>query len=123
VNIALWAAQVLLAAAFLLTVTMRLTQPREKLVQTQPWVNDFSATQVAAVSALEFLAALGLILPAVTHIATFLVPLAAVGIILLMIGAMAVNMRMSLTRGIVTNVIFIALAAFVAWGRFGPYRF
>ena len=122
-NIALWAAQVLLAAAFLLTVTMRLTQPREKLVQTQPWVNDFSATQVAAVSALEFLAALGLILPAVTHIATFLVPLAAVGIILLMIGAMAVNMRMSLTRGIVTNVIFIALAAFVAWGRFGPYRF
>lgn len=122
-NVALWVAQGLLAAAFVMAVIARFAQPREQLAQTQPWVEHFSDAQIRAISILEFAAAVGLVLPAVAHVATVLVPLAAVGIILLMIGALVVNVRGSQTRGIVTNLIFIALAAFIAWGRFGPYHF
>jgi hypothetical protein len=64
--------------------------------------------------------AVGLILPAVTKIATVLVPLAATGLAITMVLATVVHLRRGETR-IVVNLVLLALAAFVAWGRFGPY--
>ena len=71
------------------------------------------------IGALE-LAAVGLILPAALGIAPVLVPLAAVGVVVLMVGAMITHLHRNEVVPIVMNVIFFAMAAFVTWGRFAP---
>lgn len=120
-NVALWVAQGVLAAAFLLAGAMKLTRPREKLLENMAWVEDFTEGPLKTIGALEILAGVGLIVPGLTGIAPVLVPLAAVGIILIQAGAAVVHARRSETKQIVENLVFIAVAAFIAWGRFGDY--
>jgi uncharacterized membrane protein len=115
--------QGLLAAGFLVAGAMKFSQPKQKLVEMMGWPADFSENTVKGIGVAELLAAIGLILPAATGIATWLTPLAAVGLALLMIGAMATHYRRKEPQMIVTNVVIFALALLVAWGRFGPYSF
>lgn len=122
-NIALWIVAGLLAAAFLAAGTMKLTQPKEKLSAGMPWTDDFSASAIKGIGALEVLAAIGLILPAALDIAPVLVPLAALGLVLVMVGAMATHARRKENQMIIINLVLALLAAFVAWGRFGPHSF
>jgi hypothetical protein len=84
------------------------------------WVNDFSAGLVKALGAIEILGAVGLILPAALDIASVLVPLAAVGLATIMVGAAIVNFRGQESKHALLNLRYLALAAFVAWGRLGP---
>jgi uncharacterized membrane protein len=120
-NIALWIIAGLLAVVFLASGVMKLTRPKEKLATSgMGWVEDFSAGAVKAIGTVEVLAALGLILPA---IAPVLVPLAAVGIVVLMAGAIITHLRRHETRVIALPLALLALAAVVAWGRFGPESF
>jgi uncharacterized membrane protein YphA (DoxX/SURF4 family) len=123
-NIALWIIAGLLAVVFLASGAMKLIQPKEKLVASgMGALEDFSAGAVKALGALEVLAAVGLILPAVLNIAPVLVPLAAVGVVLLMVGATITHLRRHETQGIGVTLALLALAVFVAWGRFGPQSF
>jgi uncharacterized membrane protein YphA (DoxX/SURF4 family) len=123
VNVVLWIIAGLLAVAFGAAGLMKLTQPKEKLAPTMAYVEDFSAGAVKAIGALELLAAIGLILPAVLDIAPVLVPLAALGLVIVMVGAAVVHARRGENQAIVPNVVLLVLAAVVAWGRFGPYSF
>jgi uncharacterized membrane protein YphA (DoxX/SURF4 family) len=121
-NITLWIIAELLAVVFLASGAMKLTQPKEKLAAFGfGWVEDFSAGTVKAIGTLEVLAAVGLILPAALEIAPVLVPLAAVGLLLLMLGAIITHLRRHEAQAIVVTLPLLALAAVVAWGRFGPY--
>ncbi len=122
-NIALWIIAGLLAVAFLASGAMKLIQPKEKLPAGWGWVEDFSAGSIKAIGALEVLAAVGLILPAALDIAPVLAPLAAVGLVLLMVGAFIAHVRRREAQAIVVTLVLLALAAFVAWGRFGPQSF
>jgi K+-transporting ATPase A subunit len=72
---------------------------------------------------LELLAAVGLALPALVDIAPVLVPVTAVCWVFLMVGAMVTHGRRGEAKFVVLNVIYLALAAFIAWGRFGPEPF
>jgi uncharacterized membrane protein YphA (DoxX/SURF4 family) len=121
VNIALWIVQGLLAAMFLMAGITKSTQPREKLLKQMPWVDDFSMPVVRLIGVSELAAGLGLVLPAATGIAPVLTPLAAVGLVIIMLAAMVVHARRKEMQGIVFNVVLLIAAAFVAWGRFGPY--
>jgi uncharacterized membrane protein YphA (DoxX/SURF4 family) len=121
VNIALWIVQGLLAAMFLLAGITKSTQPREKLAKQMPWVEDFSTPVVRLIGVTEFAAGLGLVLPAATGILPVLTPLAAVGLVVIMLAAMVVHGRRKEWQGIAFNVILLLAAAFVAWARFGPY--
>jgi uncharacterized membrane protein YphA (DoxX/SURF4 family) len=124
VNVALWIIAGLLAAAFLGAGLMKLAQSKSKLAESgMGWTDDFSDGAVKAIGALEVLGALGLILPAVFDVATVLVPLAAVGLAVLMLGAVVVHARRKEMSNVVVNVVLLALAVFVAWGRFGDYSF
>ena len=78
-NVVVWVLQVLLALAFLVAGVTKATQPRQKLAASMGWVEDFSDNTVRTIGVLEILAGVALLLPAVTGVATVLVPLAAVG--------------------------------------------
>jgi hypothetical protein len=69
------------------------------------------------------LGAVGLILPSALHIAPVLVALAAVGLATVMVGAAIVTFRRQESKHALGNLAYLALAAFVAWGRFGPESF
>ena len=123
-NIVLWIIAGLLAAAFLTAGLMKLSQPKEKLVASgMGWAADFSAGTVKTLGGLEVLGAIGLILPAALNIAPVLVPLAALGLAIVMIGAVITHGRRRETQSITMNVVLLVLAAVVVWGRFGPYSF
>ena len=85
------------------------------------WVEDFSDPGVRAIGALELLGALGLLVPAVTGVATALVPITALGLALLMVGAAATHRRRGELPLIGINAVLLVLAVVVAWARFGPY--
>lgn len=123
-NVTLWIIAGLLAVLFLAAGLMKSTQPKEKLASSgMDWVESFSPGAVKTIGALEALAGIGLILPAAVDIAPIFVPLAATGLVLVMIGAMIFHARRKETQAILMNVVLLALAAVVAWGRFGPYAF
>jgi putative oxidoreductase len=67
--------------------------------------------------AAELLAAVGLILPGVTRIQTRLTPLAAFGLVLLMLGAIVFHIARGELMNVVVNQVVAALATFVAYGR------
>lgn len=117
-NIALWVAQIVLAVLFGMAGFMKATQPKEKLADRMKWVEDFSPGTIRVIGILEVLAAIGLILPAVTGILPVLTPLAAAGLALTMIGAIIVHLRRGEYMGILVNVLLLALSVFVAYGRF-----
>jgi uncharacterized membrane protein YphA (DoxX/SURF4 family) len=124
VDVVLWIVAGVLAAVFLGSGLSKLAQPRKKIVDSgMGWAEDFSDGAVKAIGALEVLGALGLILPAVFDVAPVLVPIAAVGLALVMAGAAVVHARRKETPMVVANLVLLALAVFVAWGRFGPYAF
>ncbi|WKU06533.1 DoxX family protein [Micromonospora sp. HUAS LYJ1] len=120
-NVFLWIVQILLAAIFAGAGLTKLTQPKEKLLDRMGWVRNVPPLQVKALGAAELLAALGLVLPGLAGIATVLTPLAAVGLVIVMAGAIVVHVRAREHPGTVMTVVLLVLAAFVAWGRFGPY--
>lgn len=123
-NAVLWIIAGVLAVAFLGSAVMKLTRTRDQLAESGlGWAADFSANTVKLIGALELLAAIGLILPALLGIAPVLVPLAATGLILVMIGAAVVHYRRKEYPLIAVNAVLLILAAIVAWGRFGPYAF
>jgi hypothetical protein len=122
-NVILWIVQAVLAVAFGVAGVMKTAQPREKLAKSLPWVRDVSDGTLRLIGVTEFAAALGLILPAVTGIAVWLTPLAACGIALIMVLAAGLHARRKEPGAIAVNVVLLALAVLVAWGRFGPYFF
>jgi uncharacterized membrane protein YphA (DoxX/SURF4 family) len=123
-NLALWIIAIVLAVAFAGSGLMKLVVPKDKLVTGgQGWAQDVSQTNIRLIGLVEILGAVGLVLPAAVHIAPILVPLAAVGLALVMVGAIVVHARRKEPMNIAVNVVLIALAVFVAWGRFGPYSF
>jgi hypothetical protein len=124
-NLLLWIAAGVLAGAFLVAAANKLVIPKEKLA-TFPgagWVEDFSPGALKAISTLEILGAVGLVLPAVLGIAPVLVPLAATGAVLLFAGAVITRLHRGERATIVVDLVYLGLAVFVAWGRFGHESF
>ena len=126
-NLALWIVAGILAVVFLVAGSTKLFVPKAKLAgmggAASRWVDDFSPGALKAIGAVEFLAAAGLILPAALGIAPVLVPLAATGAVLLFTGAVTMRLRRGERATIVADLVYLAMAAFVAWGRFGPGSF
>jgi hypothetical protein len=124
-NLALWIVAGLLAAVLLVS-SAKLFVPREKMAAmgaATRWVGDFSPGALRAIGALEILAAAGLILPAALDIAPVLVPVTATGVALLFVGAVIMRLRRGERGTIVVDLVYLAMAVFVAWGRFGPESF
>lgn len=124
-NLALWIAAGLLAAVALTGGITKAFVPKEKLaaITGGGWTGTASVGFVKTLGVLELLASAGLILPAVLDIAPVLVPVTAICWVLLMIGAMITHLRHDEARFVGVNLAYLAVAAFVAWGRLGPESF
>jgi DoxX-like family len=77
-NIVLWTLQGVLAAFCLAAAANHLLMPMARLRTSTPWTEALGEPRTRVIGALELLAAIGLVLPGITHIATVLTPLAAV---------------------------------------------
>lgn len=119
-NVALWITAGVLSAVLLFAGLVKLVVPKQKLsgMRGAAWTDNFSAGSIKSLGVVEVLGAAGLVLPAVTGIAPILVPIAAVGVVLLMIGAAITHSRLGEISGVTANLVYLGLAAFVAWGRF-----
>jgi hypothetical protein len=119
---ALWIVQILLALIFLATGLTKITQPRLKMAAgPMAWAEDVTDRQFRTIGALEVLGALGLILPTALGIAQELVPLAAIGLALTMVGAIVTHVRLGETNRLAAPILVLALTLFLAIGRLGAY--
>ena len=114
-NIALWIVQGVLAALFLFTAGIKLVMPIEEMLKQMPVALPGWFVQLTGI--FEVLGAIGLILPGLLRTRTGLTPLAAAGLVVIMIGATLLTMAyMSVAMGL-PPLITGLLAAFVAYGR------
>ena len=112
-NVTLWVVQGLLAALFLVAGGMKLVMPLEKLAGPVALPGLF----IRFIGVCETLGAIGLILPGLLRIHPELTPVAAAGLVIIMIGAVAVTVMSGSIAAAVLPVIVGALAAWVAFGR------
>lgn len=129
-NAALWTAQSLLALIFAYSGAYKISLPKERLIAAgQTGVAPFPQPVIRLTAAAELLAVLGLILPRATDIAPKLTPIAACGLVIVMLGAIASHntlLRADLSAGrgtrearnIGLNLVILAMCVFVAVGRF-----
>lgn len=119
-NTALWVVQGVLAAMFLMVGAMKAMKGQEGLLANPmtAWAEDVPDGRIKMIGMLEVLAAIGLVLPWALDIVPILTPLAASGIVALMLGAMSLHRKREETQSMMMNGMLLVLAAFVAWGRF-----
>ena len=114
--------QFLLAATFLTTGVVKITQSKEELADKLYWVDDFSPRFLKFIGGIELLGALGLALPAAVGVATVFTPITAIGVALMMTCATVIHFRLRDHAQMGVTLTLFAVAAFIAWARFGPYR-
>jgi uncharacterized membrane protein YphA (DoxX/SURF4 family) len=116
-NILLWVAQVVLGAMFLMAGAMKASQPVEVLAESLPWVTTMPIGLVKFIGLSELLGGLGLLLPSLLRIKPFLTVWAAIGLVTVMLFAAIFHATRGEFSAIGMNVVLMAIAAFVAWGR------
>jgi len=117
VNRLLWALQWVFGIYWVTIGALHFVLP-DGLPAQMSWMYDLSPTLHAVSGIFEILGGLGLILPAVTRRRTELVPLAALGLAIVMVGAMVWHVdHGSLATTGPLNAVIMAVMLFIAWGR------
>jgi DoxX-like family len=112
-NVALWIVQVLLAAVFVFAGGTKLVLPMDKLAGPVTFPEWF----VRFIGVAELLGGLGLILPGLLRTRPGLTPLAAAGLVIIMIGATVITLMAGLIGPALISLVVGLLAVFVAYGR------
>lgn len=124
-NIALWILQVLLALLFLFAGGTKLVMSIEAMrAMGSPNQVLLPGLLIRFIGVCEVLGALGLILPGLFRIRTGLTPLAAVGLVIIMIGATVLTVVGDGVAAAVFPAVVGVLLALVAYGRWRmlPHR-
>ncbi len=117
--IVLWIITALLAVIYLAAGITKATTPREKLVPKMAYMEDLSDGQARVVGILEFLGALGLVLPAATGILPWLTPVAAFALALTM--AVGTGLHLKRKESPVPTIALgvVAFLVGIGWVVFG----
>jgi uncharacterized membrane protein len=121
VNAVLWLLQILLALAFVALGLLMLTRSRERLLKVAGWVEDFPEPVVRVIGAVELLGAAGLLLPLLVPGAGAVVPVAALGLAVLLVGAVVTHLLRREQDEVATPVVLLIAAALVAAGRLSAW--
>ncbi len=119
-NVALWIAAGVLAVVALVGGFTKTFVPKATLAGSPGgrWTEHADARFVTTLGIVEILAALGLILPRALNIAPVMVAVTALCWAVLMIGAIITHVRLGEIKLAPVGLVYLALAVFVAWGRF-----
>ena len=113
-NVAYWIVAGLLAAFYVYAGVVKVVRSRDQLRPMMAWVDRMPLPAVRAIGVLELLGALGLVLPPLTGVAPWLALVAAIGLVLLQLGAIPVHLTGE-DRRIAMNVVLVLVAAVTAW--------
>lgn len=118
-NIALLIIQIFLVAGFTAGGLAQIFTPYANYTKLpfQGWANDFQPWHLKLIGALKVLAALGIIAGLFLPMLRPLAPLAAIGLALVMAGAMATHLRRGEYPHMLGNLAYLALALFLAYGK------
>lgn len=117
-RIALWAVQVLLAATLIWAAAMKLFAPVAQVAAMWPWAGQVSPLLLKGAGIVDLLGGLGLVLPGLLGIRPQLTPLAALGVLVLMVCASVFHVLRGEGNLIGFNIVVALLCGFVAWGRY-----
>jgi len=113
---ALWVVQVLLALFYVYAGFTKLSTPADELMKMMPWTGALPAL-VPVTGLVDLLGGVGVLLPSLTRIKPRLTVLAALCTIVLQGLAIALHLSRGEDMVVPMNLVLIALAAFVLWGR------
>ena len=114
---ALWGAQILLALVYIPAGGMKLLAPVAEVAANIPWAGDVSETFVRFIGIVDLAAGLGVLLPTLTRVAPQMTVLACLGSVALQLCAMGFHLSLAEYSVLPFNLLLVALALFVAWGR------
>jgi VIT1/CCC1 family predicted Fe2+/Mn2+ transporter len=121
VDLLLWIIAIVLAIAFALVGLFKLLTPYDRVAANPSagWARDFSPAQVKLIGLVELAGAAGLVLPPLLDVAEWLVPLAAAGLALDMLGAFSTHLRRHDPRRLhIPPIVLGVLAVLLAVGRY-----
>ncbi|HSC86179.1 MAG TPA: DoxX family protein [Polyangiaceae bacterium] len=116
-NFGLWSAHWLLGVLFVGTGVWKLVTPIAELAKAMPWMGQVSPAFFYFTAAADLSGGLGLLLPGLTRIKPGVTVLAAVGCVLLQLGAIVFHFSRGEAANTPFNFVLVLLSAFVAWGR------
>jgi uncharacterized membrane protein len=113
--IAYWIVAGLLAVMYLYSGGVKLVRSAEQLRPMMAWVDTMPLAAVRVIGLLEILGAVGLILPPLAGVLTWLTVAAAVGLVVVQIGGITLHLRRGEVRVLGLNVVLLVLAAIEVW--------
>jgi uncharacterized membrane protein len=113
--VAYWVVAGLLALFYLYSGGIKVVQSREQLRPMMSWVDSMPLGFVRTIGVLEVLGALGLILPPLTGIATWLALAAAIGLVLLQIGGITLHLSRGEAKVIGLNIVLLVAGGGAFW--------
>ena len=119
-NVALWTSQAVLAAFYAAVGIAKLTQPIPDLAAMMVWPGAAPEWFVRFIGSAELAGALGLLVPSLSRILPVLTMVAAAALVLLQVCAIAFHLSRGEFPMLPFNIVLLAAAAFIAWGRSGP---
>jgi hypothetical protein len=116
-QLSIWTVQVLAFVAFVSTGLVKLVKPIPELAAMWPWTGQLPVPVVRTLAIVDIAGGLGVLLPSLTRIMPRLTVIAAWCCVTLQIFAMAFHISRGEAAVTPINVVFLALVAYVAWGR------
>lgn len=114
-TVAYWVVAVVLAVFYLYSGVIKIVRAKDRLRPMMGWIDTVPLGAVRVIGVLEVFGAAGLILPPLTGIAVVLATLAAVGLVLLQVGATALHLRRGEAKLIGLNIVLLVLGAVAVW--------
>ncbi|WP_275558115.1 DoxX family protein [Streptomyces sp. 5-6(2022)] len=113
-NVVYWIVAGPLALFYLYGGGVKVVRSRERLRPMMAWVDTTPMAAVRSIGVIEVLGATGLVLPPLTGIVPWLALAAAIGFVVLQIGATRVHLRRG-DRQVALNITLFLVAAVTIW--------
>jgi hypothetical protein len=114
-KVAYWIVATLLALLYVYSGGIKIVRSKDQLRPMMGWIDTVPLRLVRTIGVLEVLGALGLILPPLLGVAQGFALAAAIGFVLIQVGAMALHLRRGEVKLIGLNVVLLALAGVAIW--------
>lgn len=111
--IAYWIVAGLLALFYVYSGALKSIRSKDALRPMMGWVDDLPLAAVRAIGVLEVLGAVGLIVPPLVGIVPWLAVAAAIGLVLVQVGAGVVHLRRG--EAVWMNAVLLVVAGVAVW--------